>query len=145
MNPWIHNLLQQLEDKLSYLPDEQSLRACREANAKLSGYMEHHVFASRAEEVLYFKIFKPRFMAHQLKYHVLVTGENLDADAVAPWFRNYYVGGEQKADSIHFSHRACRKCDFDLAVKASSPAGWQTADKLVARLLAEEWLKNAYA
>lgn len=143
MNPWIHSLLQSLEDKLTYLSAEDSLQACKEACAELSGYMERYAFSSRAEEVLYFKTFKPRFMAHRLKYEILVSGESMDPFDVAPWFRNYYAGGENKADSIHFSSRACRKTDFDLPIKASSPAGWQTADKLVARLLIEEWFKNA--
>ncbi len=137
--------MQELEDKLNYLPDADALQSAKEACARLSGYMEQYIFQSRAEEILYFKIFKPRFMAHRLKYEVLVSGENMDEGAVARWFRNYYASQEKKADSIHFSQRICQKCDFDLPIKASSPSGWQTADKLVARLLVEEWLKNIYA
>ncbi len=145
MNTWIHNLLHELEDKLKYLSGAEALAASKEACDKLSGYMVNYVFTSRAEEVLYFKIFKPRFMAYRLKYEVRLSGENLDSSAVAPWFRNYYSTGDKKADSIHFSKRACRKTDFDLPVKSNSPNGWETADKLVARLLVEEWFKNVYA
>lgn len=145
MNKWIHNLLQELEDKIKYLPDADALQECRETNARLSGYMEQYVFQSRAEEILYFKIFKPRFMAHRLKYEILVNGENMDSNGVADWFRAYYNANEKKADGFHFTFRSCRKTDFELPVKATSPSGWETADKQVARLLVEDWFKNVYA
>ncbi len=145
MNTWIHSLLQDLEDKLSYLPIADSLQACRETNACLSGYMERYIFQSRKEEVLYFRIFKPRFMAHQLTCQILEGGENLDAAAVAPWLREYYQNGDSRSDGFHFTNRSCHKTDFNLPVMGSS-SGWETADKQVARLLAEQWLtkeKNA--
>lgn len=145
MNKWIHTLLQELEDKLTYLPDGEALQECRETNARLSGYMYQYTFHSRAEEILYFKIFKPRFMAHRLRYEILLSGENMDPLGVADWFREYYTAGEKKADGFHFTFRSCRKCDFDLPVKACSPNGWETADKQVARLLVEGWFKNIYA
>ncbi|MES2329936.1 MAG: hypothetical protein V4539_10060 [Bacteroidota bacterium] len=145
MNTWIHNLLQELEDKLKYLGGAEALAASKQACDKLSGYMANYVFTSRAEEILYFKIFKPRFMAHQLKYEILVSGENMDPGGVADWFREYYTSYEKKADGFHFTFRSCRKCDFELSIKTSSPNGWETADKQVARLLVENWFKNVYA
>lgn len=145
MNKSVHNLLQDLEDKLKYLSDADALIACREACAKLSGYMEQYAFVCRNEEILYFKIFKPRFMAHRLRLEVLVSGENMEEAAVTPAFRAYYRNGEKKADSIYFSFRSCRKTDFDLPVRACSPTGWEAADKQVARLIVEEWFKNVYA
>lgn len=141
MNTWIHSLLQELEEKLCHATAYQALQACRETNACLSGYMEQYVFQSRKEEVLYFKIFKPRFMAHQLKYEILVSGENMDRNAVASWLRDYYQNDNTRADGFHFTYRSCRKCDFELPVKTAAAPGWETADKLVARLLVEEWLQ----
>ncbi len=142
MNTWIHTLLQDLEYQLPFLSNDKALIHCREINARLAGYMEQYQFKSRAEEVLYFKTFKPRFMAHQLKYEILVSGEILDTRSVDENFRNYYRSNETKSDGFYFTFRSCRKTDFDLPIRQTIPSGWETGDKMIARILVEEWLSK---
>lgn len=139
MNTWIHHLLQGLETDLLHLSHEDALQHCAHANTRLKKYMHGFAFLDRQEEILYFKVFKPRFMALQLYQEICLRGETVDTSHVPMWFREYYLDGQTKTDARYFSFRTCSKTDFDLDALQSSL--WEPCDKLVARLLVEEWLR----
>jgi len=144
MNKTIHYILQELEGQLSYLSSDEALLQVNRAIDQLQGYMRLYVLKDIGEEILYFKIFKPRFMAHRLcaEYAIKNMSETLWEERTVEQqsFYNYYTTGQSHRDRFYFTSKQCKELDFEMPELAGHL--WHGYDKWVARILASEWVRK---
>ncbi len=160
----MHLFLQDLETKLGRINANlqmeepirvhQCLQQCNESIEVLKSYVKQYVFGTRVEEILYFKVFKPRFWAYLLYYGWLNdrhASANVDSPKwrqhlrkIGDWqvgahaeFYAYYINDGSRRDGFYFTTRLCS----EKAAFGEEDTGY---DFLVAQILAEEWLR-AYA
>lgn len=141
MNKTMHHILQELEAGLLHASTDEAVSMVSRSIEQLQGYMRLYVFQHTAEEILYFKVFKPRFLGHR------ICAESAFKQTILyPWvehtfeqqqFYHYYTADLSHRDGFYFTERRCSKLDFTLE-DLNSFAG-KGYDQWVARILAEEW------
>lgn len=119
MNTTIHHILQELETALMAASSDEAVQITGRSIDQLQGYMRLYTFRSTAEEVLYFKVFKPRFIAHRLYaewvYKQLRTHPWVEHTFEQQAFYEYYISGHSQRDGFYFTERHCNKLDFEVA------------------------------
>ena len=141
MNATIHHILQELESGLLVSSIDEAVIVVRDSIEQLQGYMRLYTFRGAMEEILYFKVFKPRFIAHRI-----YAESALKQARLYPWvehtleqqeFYEYYTSDHSHRDHRYFTQRTCQKLNFNPDDSLANTG--QGYDMWVARILAGEW------